>query len=197
MRKEKLREIKEYLVELSTVSSEELVDDQPNFLSISSSLHTLNNGNIIRREKILKNKRDGSAVIILPVTKDGECLIAIEPRVFTKEKVGIGFPAGYIEEGEDYLDAAYRELLEETGYQAENLEYLVSFYQDEGCSSAYNYGVLATGCEKVDIQKLDKDEFVRYCTCTFSEIEELVERGLIAGANSQLLIEKGKKYLKK
>lgn len=197
MREEKLREIKEYLVELKTVYSKELVNEEPKFLSISSSLHTLNNGNTIRRERILKNKRDGSAVIILPVTEDGECIIAIEPRVFTKEKVGIGFPAGYIEEGEDYLEAAYRELLEETGYQAKNLEYLVSFYQDEGCSSAYNYGVLAKCCEKVNIQKLDKDEFVRYCTCTFSEIEELVDKGLIAGANSQLLIEKGKKYLRK
>lgn len=36
----------------------------------------------------------------MPVLKNNEILTIIEPRVFTDLTVGIGFPAGYIENGE-------------------------------------------------------------------------------------------------
>ena len=71
--------------------------DPINFLSVESFQCTLNNGKIIKREKILKNGKDGAAVIIFPITQDNKVIVACEPRVFTEKTVDVGFPAGYIE----------------------------------------------------------------------------------------------------
>lgn len=167
------------------------------FLSIESYICELNNGKTIKREKILKNNKDGSAVIIYPVTKDGKIILAVEPRVFTKSTVGVGLPAGYIEKDEKPIEAAKRELLEETGYESNNLIHLGSFYQDQGCSSAFNHYFLALNCEKVSDQSLDESEIIKYFLVDDSELEELLEGGFITGLNSGYLIEKVKNYRRK
>ena len=167
------------------------------FLSIESYVCELNNGRTIKREKILKNNRDGSAVVIYPITEDGKIILAIEPRVFTKRTVGVGLPAGYIEEKEEPENAAKRELLEETGYTSDNLIHLGAFYQDQGCSSAFNHYFLALNCKKVSEQKLDESEIIKYILVDDEELEELLEKGFITGLNSGYLVEKVKNYRRK
>ena len=49
----------------------------------------------------IKNGKDGSAAIILPITNENSTILVVEPRVLTKSGVGISLPAGYIEEGEE------------------------------------------------------------------------------------------------
>ena len=169
----------------------------PLFLSIESYTCKLNNGKTIKREKILKNNLDGGAVIIYPVTTDGKILLTIEPRVFTAKTVGIGFPAGYIEKNETSIEAAKRELLEETGYTTDEIITLGSFYQDQGCSAAYNYYFLALNCRKVSKQFLDDSEYIKYVLVDNDELNELLHQGYIGGLNTAYAIEKGKKYLKK
>lgn len=167
------------------------------FLSLETYLCELNNGKTIKREKLLKNKQDGSAVIVYPLTTDGEAIIAIEPRVFTKGTVGIGFPAGYIEKGEEPIEAAKRELLEETGYESDELIHMGGFYQDQGCSGAYNHYFLALNCKKVDEQHLGNSEFIKYVLVSEDELNELVNNGYITGINSAYLIEKGKTFARR
>ena len=95
-----------------------------------------------------------------------------------------------------YEEAARRELFEETGYVPKKLVWLGSFYQDQGCSGAYNQAFLAEGCRKIGNQKLDKDEVIRYFKCSIDELFELVSMGKINDCQSQLAIERSKQYLK-
>jgi ADP-ribose pyrophosphatase len=64
-------------------------------------------------------------------------------------QVCVNLPAGYLESGEDPLDAAQRELLEETGYVAEDWSFLGAFVEDgnRGCGRAFIY--LARGARLV------------------------------------------------
>lgn len=212
MRKEKLDELKSYIEELRTFectkietrgmvkilnSMIENLTKEKQFLKIERYACKLNNGHTIQREKLLKGGKNGSAAIILPVTKDEQVVLSVEPRTFTKETVDAGLPAGYIEENERAIDAARRELLEETGYitQEENIIHLGSFYQDQGCSGALNEYFIAFNCEKQSSQSLDRDEFIKYYTCTFDEMVELLNNGYIKGLNSAYVIEKAKQYI--
>jgi ADP-ribose pyrophosphatase len=202
MRKKKLEELRTLIEELKTIEKIK-VEQKGNFLQSEVYTCKLNNGKIITREKLLKGKKDGSAALILPFVNEKEVLLTVEPRVFTKRTVGISIPAGYIENGEDPKVGAARELLEETGYIGEEIIDLGGFYQDAGCSSAFNQIFLALNSKKVSEQHLDKDEYVKYFRCYFTEALELMEledkehNKYIEDANSIITLHKVKDYLKR
>lgn len=195
MRKEKIEELKYLLEELKTTKKTKLTELS---MFIKSDVYRcdLNNGKSIKREKIIKGGNDGSASIILPVTKDNQVILTIEPRVFTKKTVGIGIPAGYIEKGETAYEAALRELNEEIGYKPEELISLGGFYQDMGCSGAYNESFIALDCSNVGDQHLDEGEYIKYFDCYYDEALELIDMGYIEGCNTIITLERAKKYMK-
>lgn len=197
MRKEKLEELHSYIDELKVIDMKEVETTGKGFLSSKKYACTLNNGKKFIRERIIKNGQDGSAAIIVPVTKEGNVLLIIQPRVFCSATIGVEFPAGYIEKGEDPSISAARELEEETGYTFEKLIPLAKYYQDDGCSAAYNHSFLAINCSKTTEQHLDGDEVIRYFECTFEEMLELADMGYICGVNSLLAIERAKPIIEK
>lgn len=194
IRKEKLEELKSYYEELKTIKKE--ISRYSNFLGSVSYMCTLNNGTIIKREELIKGYNNGSASIIMPVTKSNEILMVVEPRAFTKDTVALGFPAGYIESNETPMEAAIRELREEAGYVSNNLIEIDSFYQDEGCSSAYNTSFIAFNSNKIVEPKLDKDEVVRTILLNYEELFELEKLGYICSSNAKLTLHKSKPFMK-
>ena len=195
MRAEKIEELRSYIEELKTKKLE-LLDKKSKFLKVERYNCDLNNGQSIIREKLLKGNGNGTAVNILPITIGNTVILTVQPRVFTESTIGIDFPAGYVEPGEEYEKAALRELQEETGYFSKDLREVVKYYQDDGVSAAFNKGYVALDCVKISGQNLDPGEFIRYFECNIDELFELYEKGYIQGGGSQLLIEKSKEYLK-
>lgn len=196
MRKEKLEELNSYIEELKVIKRELVGEDNKGYIKVRHYNFLLNNNIVIVRDKIIKGNGSGSAVVTLPVTKDNEVLLVVQPRV-VREGVLVELPAGYIEDNENPIESIKRELLEETGYTSNNIKHLSSYYQDQGCSDAYNYAYLALDCEKIKEQNLDKDEFIRYFLCDYSEALELVDRGYIKDIQSKYTLELSKKYIKR
>lgn len=195
MRKEKKEELENIIDEFKTIKLTKL-DSPSKFITSEVYSCELNNGKKITREKLIKNNSEGSAAIVLPVTKDNNVVLTVEPRVFSKRTVGIGIPAGYIEPGEQAYMAALRELEEETGYVSRELISLGGFYQDMGCSSAYNELFIALNSEKSKEQNLDPGEYIKFFECTFDEALELIDDGYIEGCNAIITLTRAKKYIK-
>ncbi len=202
MRAEKWKELKSYIEELKTVSVKPALTG---FLSTTGAYYHLSNGSTIYREKIERDEQhaglvfpsEDHAIVVLPITQSGKCILTVEPKIYMERTVNIGFLIGYFNDEEHYLDVARRKLLEDVGYQESHLECLGEFYQDEGYSAVYNYGILATGCRPIKNQRTDTNQLIRYFLCDFEDVEELIDKKYILGANSQLIYEKARRLLKK
>ena len=69
--------------------------------------------------------RGGGAVLIVPLLNDDTLLLIREYAAGTG-RYELGFPKGKVERGENILEAANREIMEEIGYGAHRLELLRS-----------------------------------------------------------------------
>ena len=195
MREEKLNELNKK-IGIFKIKDLEVLNRPNRFLKVTPYKVTLENGKTFIREKLTKSNQNGDAVIVLPFIDD-EVMITIEPRVFTKRGVGIGLTAGYVEKGETPEDAARRELLEETGYKAEELIQLGSFYQDTGASSAFNRVFIAQNLTKIGDRQLDESEYIENMTVTFEELYELMELGYSEDGNVVIATLLAREYMRR
>ena len=116
------------------------------------------------------------AVCVLALTDDGEVVLERQFRYpFHKELIEI--PAGKLDSREeDPLQAALRELREETGFVPERIVHIGDYYGSPAILDENIRMFLATGLRR-DAQHLDEDEFLEVFTMP---LEELVER-ILAG----------------
>ena len=73
--------------------------------------------------------------------------------------------------------AAKRELLEETGYESDEWEHLLTIPSDATICDNYGYLYRAKNCKKVSKQELDETEFVEVITLSVDQIEDLLRSG--------------------
>ncbi|MBM3132396.1 MAG: NUDIX hydrolase [Chloroflexi bacterium] len=92
-------------------------------------------------------------------------------------------PAGKTEPDEHPLKAAHRELREETGYSARNMEELGGFYSGPGYSTEYLHLYLATELEPTG-EALDPDEIMNIFRVPLAEIPGIIARGEVCDAKS-------------
>lgn len=113
-------------------------------------------------------------VSVLALTDENEVVMCEQYR-HAVGKIMTDFPAGYVEEGEDLETAARRELEEETGYTAKNLEKLGDIYPVTGMTNMRIHCFLATGLKKEKEQKLDPSEFIDVKLVPLEEIARKVD----------------------
>ncbi len=100
-------------------------------------------------------------VSVAAFTEAGEAILVRQYRPGPEDMM-VSFCEGYIDEGETPEQAAQRELLEETGYQAQSIQFLKVMQQ--AYSTEKKYCFLATGCQKVGQQQLDATEHIEVFT---------------------------------
>lgn len=102
--------------------------------------------------------RHNGAVAVVALTDDGRICLVRQYRT-ALGRVTVEIPAGKLDPGEDPLDAAHRELLEETGFAAKKMAYLTSIASTVGFCDEIIHLYMATSLtfSKSDP---DDDEFI-------------------------------------
>lgn len=144
---------------------------------------TLEDGSSRYAEQILKNGRNGDAVVIIPITEEGKFVMVVQSRPNTLGGVLVEFPAGMVDEGEDALTSAKRELLEETGYLSDNFRELEWHYQDQGCSRAIVRSFIAEDCKRISDIHLDDFEKLEPVVMSYEDVESLMDGKNDLGVN--------------
>ncbi|MBI4225345.1 MAG: NUDIX hydrolase [Candidatus Sungbacteria bacterium] len=100
--------------------------------------------------------------------------ILMEEQDQPNRKNNINTPSGRIEEGEDALDAAKRELLEETGYASDQWSVLFKHGPSGKVLHEVHY-FIARNCRKVQEPHLDAGEKIETKLITFDDFMRLTE----------------------
>ena len=117
-------------------------------------------------------------VNIVAVDKNGNVILVKQHRLGTDEYT-IETVAGLIDPGEDPLQAASRELLEETGYKAETFILLKKLAANPAIMNNYIYFYCALDAHKVANQALDLAEDIEIVTLQTGEVINNMKNGAI------------------
>ena len=102
------------------------------------------------------------------------------------DKIIAEFPSGYIESNEDPIEAAKRELKEETGYISDDLFLVDEAYTSPGTDNSKTYIVIANNCIKTDEKSVIGTELVTYGLFSEKELKYLVNENIMNGAMNKL-----------
>lgn len=117
------------------------------------------------------------AAVIIPLFDNGDVLLERQHR-YPLHRDFIELPAGKFDPQETELECARRELLEETGYTADEWRQLATFYPCIGYSDERLVYFLATGLRHVGDDP-DHDEFLEILRVPMHEALEMVRDGRI------------------
>ena len=136
-------------------------------------LHHLENedGERTRREVCVHP----GAVVILPLLADGRVVLIKNRRYTIGGQYLVELPAGTLEKGEDPMNCAGRELLEETGYLAARLQPLGSFFSSPGILTEKMYVFAAYDLQRQQ-QALEEGEEIELQFATFDDAIQMIRR---------------------
>lgn len=115
-------------------------------------------------------------VNVIAITDEGQMILVRQYRH------GLGrtcfeIVAGCAEEGEDPMDAAKRELQEETGYTGGEWTETMHFTCNASAMNNTTHSYLAVGVHRTDGQHLDDTEDIEVYTFTQEEVRQMLLRG--------------------
>lgn len=130
-------------------------------------------GKKIQREMVIHP----GAVVILPVV-DANRIVLIRNERFAVEKTLWELPAGTLELGESPIQTASRELIEETGYQSDDIQPLMTFYTTPGFCNEIMYAFVAKDLTFVG-QQLEDSEKIQPEVVDLKRVYAMIQSGEI------------------
>ncbi len=145
-------------------------------------------------ESVREVVRHVGAVCMIPIFENGDVLVERQFR-YPHAKVLLEIPAGKLDsKNEDPLEAAKRELFEETGYTAEKFTLLGELYTTPAFVDEVIWMYLVEGLTKADEeQHLDEDEFLTVEKIPLDTLCDMVMNGKIPDAKTQVAVLKAKR----
>ena len=138
----------------------------------------LDRGGTAQREIV----EHGEVVFIVPVDANNNVLLVRQYRKAADEEL-LEIPAGGINPGEQPAEAAQRELREETGYMADRLELISSFYTSPGFCTEFSHLYLATGLKPGPLES-EADENITVYPVNIDQVPQLIQAGEIRDGKS-------------
>ena len=151
------------------------------FINLIKEVYSLPNNKTITREKIVKNGGKDS-VIIVATDSNGNYILTFQTRI--NDKIIAEFPSGYIENGEDVIEAAKRELKEKTGYVSDNVTILDNSYYSVGIDNSICYVVRIKNSIKAF--NVNPNENLTYGIFTEEELKYLLNNNIMCGTINKL-----------
>lgn len=136
-------------------------------------------------EVLLKNGKVGKriridhpeAAAIIPFIAENEIIMVRQFR-YALGKETLEIPAGKVDTGEKPGDCVQRELLEETGYEAQQIESLYTYVPAIGYSNELIHLYVGRGLRKMN-EKVDQGEIISVERLNLERVKELVLEGRI------------------
>lgn len=115
---------------------------------------------------------------VIAITEDGKFVIERQYRHGT-QSVDYELCAGAVEKEEQPIDAAKRELLEETGYEGGEWAFYCESCPNPAAMTTTNYTFLAKGVKYSGERHLERTEDIEIHLMTYEEVKVLVLNGEI------------------
>lgn len=171
------------------LSSQKIYDGR--LLHVYKDKVILPNGKTSYREYL---KHRGAAAIV-PLTENND-VIAVRQYRYPLRRVTIEIPAGKIDEGEEPVDAALRELSEEAGITSAKLKYIGGLLPSVAYTDEEIHMYIATDLV-FGTPHADEDEFLEIIKIPLSEFVNKILDGEIKDSKTQAAILKTALLLKK
>jgi ADP-ribose pyrophosphatase len=117
------------------------------------------------------------SISVLPIDKNGDVWFVSQYRLGSESQL-LELPAGVIEDNEAPEVCAMREIQEEIGMAAKNLQLLGDFFLVPGYSNEHMYTYLATDLFQSNLQP-DIDEFLEVIKIPYKKVMEMMKLGKI------------------
>ncbi len=137
------------------------------------------------RWEYVRRVNASGVVVIVPVTKNSEVIFVEQYRKALDARV-IEWPAGLVGDKDEFKNekrevAAERELLEETGFQAETIKFLVDGPVSSGMSSETISFYLAEKCVKKSVGGGDDTEDIQTYVIPLRNVDEWLQSKIKEG----------------
>ena len=172
--------------EMKTISSKELIRTPIFHVTFDHAVDP--DGFEIKRAIV----QHGGSAVMMPVDERNRILLVRQYRLPARQYLW-ELPAGRLDEGETPLQAARRELMEETGYRARNWKKLTEFYPSPGFLAEKMTIYLATGLTE-GTQAPMEDERIEVRWFSARELDGMIATGKVLDAKTQIGFLKWKRY---
>lgn len=167
---------------MAELISEEVKYDGPRF-NIIQKKFLRDDGKEIIRDIV----NPGDAAVILPITDKNEVVFVSQLREAIN-KVVLELPAGIVDDGEEPIQTAKRELEEETGIIAKEIEYMTTIYPSTGYTSERVHIFLAKDFENGKMHLDDTEEIISISKIPIEECIENIKNGVFQNASQIIAI---------